>query len=438
MSNVAHINKNNVSHGNVPATIPANKPKKKERTPEEKEALMNQFLLGINGYHVGEVKEGDLDKMNNYVIQGDGIYLVIDNRIGQFITKVNNMEFPGLPKQFKGTRIKLKVPKIPSSIYEQIKKFFTDISEDMGEAEAFCQVYYDTKEKEYVVHVPEQTVSKASVNYDATKNLSEVDSERYIFVYEVHSHNTMGAFWSGTDNADEKDTRFYGVLGNLDKETIGEKYRYMIMGKEVEVKKEHIFDFTENLAVDKDELLKLIEEQENLTIDDLEQFMYAEEEVEYPKTWIDNIKKPTSHYSHGPGHGGYGGNYGGNYTGQSQKNQNSGTAGRQTHINRSTTHGNRGYGSSYYDEWDDDYDNQYGYGNYPSSYNSDKAEGERMAWLESVHDAYDLSELDQEDEIDAALEAFAGSIEPMHIGILVEKLVDNGHEGELTSCLRSV
>jgi hypothetical protein len=61
-----------------------------------------------------------------------------------------------------------------------------------------------------------------------------------------------------------------------------------------------------------------------------------------------------------------------------------------------------------------------------------------MAWLESVHDAYDLSELDQEDEIDAALEAFAGSIEPMHIGILVEKLVDNGHEGELTSCLRSV
>jgi hypothetical protein len=309
----------------------------------------------------------------------------------------------------------------------------------MGEAEAFCQVYYDTKEKEYVVHVPEQTVSKASVNYDATKNLSEVDSERYIFVYEVHSHNTMGAFWSGTDNADEKDTRFYGVLGNLDKETIGEKYRYMIMGKEVEVKKEHIFDFTENLAVDKDELLKLIEEQENLTIDDLEQFMYAEEEVEYPKTWIDNIKKAYfSLQSWSRSRWLWWQLWWELHRTESKKTKTQVLLGDKHISTDRPTHGNRGYGSSYYDEWDDDYDNQYGYGNYPSSYNSDKAEGERMAWLESVHDAYDLSELDQEDEIDAALEAFAGSIEPMHIGILVEKLVDNGHEGELTSCLRSV
>ena len=32
---------------------------------------------------------------------------------------------------------------------------------------------------------------------------------------DIHSHNTMGAFWSGTDNADEKETRLFGVLGKI-------------------------------------------------------------------------------------------------------------------------------------------------------------------------------------------------------------------------------
>jgi PRTRC genetic system protein A len=411
----------------VPATNP--KPKKKERSPEEKEALMNEFLLGINGYHVGEVGEAELNKMNNYVVQGDGIYLVIQNSIGQFITKIADMKFPGLPKQFNGTRIKLNVPKIPSDIYHQIVQFFTDISEDMGEAEAFCQVYYDKTEKEYVVHVPEQTVSKASVNYDATKNLSVVDSERYVFVFEIHSHNTMNAFWSGTDNADEKDTRFYGVLGHLDKDTIAEKYRYMIMGQEVEIKKEHIFDLSEDLSVDKEELKLIIDNTENLTIDDIEQFIYQEKEVKYPETWIDNIKKPYQQYGGNYGRGAHGFPRSNHYQDpNTQKNPNYGTVGRPTRSSQMDMFGNDGW-----DQWDE-------YEDYQNSYGIPTTEDEREAFinahLETIHEAYDMTELKNPEEEETALEAIACTIEPELVPTLIEKLIDYGHDGKIQEVTR--
>lgn len=412
----------------TPVPIPS-KPGKKERTPEEKKLLMNQFLLGINSYHVGEVSSDNLNKINNYVIQGDGVYLVIQNSIGQFITKIIDRDFPGLPKQFNGTRIKLNVPKIPSEIYYQIVAFFTDISEEMGEAEAFCQVHYDKEEKQYIVQVPEQTVGKASVTYDATKSLSAEDPERYSFVFEIHSHNTMNAFWSGTDNADEKDTRFYGVLGCLDKDEIAEKYRYMIMGKEIEVKKEHIFDFEEDLTIDKTELIKFINDQENLTIDDVEQFINQEDDIEYPANWIDNINKPVYNRNYYQGPNPYK-PYQKNLSVQSQKNQNFGTTGRPTHSRQKQI---EMFGHDYDDgSWQDDVPS------YKSGYNMDSPEiemYERMH-LEDIRNAYDMTDLREVEEEEQAIEMIASTIEPYMVPLLIEKLVDYGYDAKIREVTR--
>jgi hypothetical protein len=35
-------------------------------------------------------------------------------------------------------------------------------------------------------------------------------------ILDLHSHGNMGAFWSGTDNADEQGFRVYSVIGRLD------------------------------------------------------------------------------------------------------------------------------------------------------------------------------------------------------------------------------
>ena len=260
---------------------------------ETSEEIKRQFYRNAIDYITDKVDLNALSKNTNYAIQGDGIYAIVKNRIGKFILKMVDQAFPGMPIQFNGSKLVLDVPKIPEVIYWQIRQFFTDISKDMGEAEAFCQVYYDQTERRYVVHVPEQTVSKASVNYDATENLSVKNPERYILVFEIHSHNTMNAFWSGTDDSDEKETRFYGVLGNLDKDEIGEKFRTNILGKYVDLTRDHIFDFSNK--IDKSLVLNFLSNINESLVDTkaIMEILTNKPTPTYPKMWLENIKKPT-------------------------------------------------------------------------------------------------------------------------------------------------
>jgi len=223
---------------------------KNKRSEEKTEKLKREFLLGINEYHVGSIKEKIFQKLNNHIIQGDGDYLIIDNRIGKFSIKMRDAERPGLPCEIKQNRIDLKVPKIPEEMYHKMIEFFRHIASTMSNAEAFIQFYYDLEDQKYVAYVPQQKVSGASVVYDAGKNLDQINRSRYIFVFECHSHNNMNAFWSATDNRDEKDTRFFGVIGKINNPTVEERYRTMAAGKELALTKESIFNFSEKEAVD--------------------------------------------------------------------------------------------------------------------------------------------------------------------------------------------
>ena len=54
--------------------------------------------------------------------------------------------------------------------------------------------------------IPKQKVGKASVSYDWSHK-----KEGEEVILDIHSHNTMGAFFSGTDDHD--DTTFTGISG---------------------------------------------------------------------------------------------------------------------------------------------------------------------------------------------------------------------------------
>ena len=56
---------------------------------------------------------------------------------------------------------------------------------------------------------PEQAQARTHVGY--------VDHDQSNIVVECHSHNTMSAFFSPTDDHDEQGGRFYCVLGHLDR-----------------------------------------------------------------------------------------------------------------------------------------------------------------------------------------------------------------------------
>lgn len=65
------------------------------------------------------------------------------------------------------------------------------------------------------------------------------------------SHNTMGAFFSGTDNGDDRNAiRFSGVFGNLDRSTPSTIWRFNYMDKKYEASIEDIFEEPPQQAVE--------------------------------------------------------------------------------------------------------------------------------------------------------------------------------------------
>ena len=166
-----------------------------------------------------------------YVPSRDGkIYEVRKNRIGTFVAEADNVaHFDKVRAGFIPA-----LPKIPYSILVEIIAFF----KSRGETEAMANIYWSVDEQRYVVHVPMQTVSKASVE----TTLPDIGEEKFLLVMELHSHNTMEALFSHTDNCDETATRLYTVIGRLDKIFPDIVTRISVGGKFVEIAPTLVFD----------------------------------------------------------------------------------------------------------------------------------------------------------------------------------------------------
>lgn len=110
--------------------------------------------------------------------------------------------------------------KIPIEMLENIVEFFKRVmtmtrstGTGHGEYEAMAHIVWNKTTESYRVAIPKQKVSKAAVTYDWSH---VADDEEVIL--DIHSHNTMGAFFSGTDENDDKTyVGISGVAGELNK-----------------------------------------------------------------------------------------------------------------------------------------------------------------------------------------------------------------------------
>ncbi len=178
-------------------------------------------------------------KVISFVPSDDGnVYEVRANRIGTFIAKADNVTI--LNKVRAGFIPAL--PKIPYKILEDIISFFKSYITYSTELEALAYIYWSVSDSRYYVYVPKQQVSKMSV--DST--LPEMDEEKFPLVMEIHSHNTMPAVFSPTDNKDERMTRLYAVVGKLDHFFPDIKVRCSVGGKFVEISPNDVFESMES------------------------------------------------------------------------------------------------------------------------------------------------------------------------------------------------
>jgi len=112
--------------------------------------------------------------------------------------------------------------------------------------ELCVNVYYDTIDKIFKLNLHDQIISgdKAAYKYDENFEMSS----RYIRYLQIHSHNTMGANFSGIDDHDENYSSlcFYGVIGKITSKSkfynIDMKYRIWSGTRFIDLDFDDIFD----------------------------------------------------------------------------------------------------------------------------------------------------------------------------------------------------
>lgn len=174
-------------------------------------------------------------KAIGFVPSDDGkVYEVRANKIGVFISEAERVS---MMRKVRAGFIPA-LPKIPYRMLSEILSFFKEYVTDTGELEALAYIYWSFVDSRYYVHVPKQQVSKASVD----SSIPELDEDKFVLVMEIHSHNTMAARFSPTDDRDERATRLYTVVGRMDKVFPDITTRASVGGKYVEIEPETVFE----------------------------------------------------------------------------------------------------------------------------------------------------------------------------------------------------
>jgi PRTRC genetic system protein A len=194
----------------------------------------NPFVNMLCSYIVGPENIASDTKQFKFVMTGQGIKKVVRNRIGTFV--LDTKEVPGLGELKTG--VQLDVPRIPYELFQSMIQFFKRVMLEKGGAEAMLQFFYSPTESKYIAYCPKQTVSGGSVKFERNEEMES----KYILVAEVHSHNSMSAFFSSIDNNDEKRTMIFGVVGKLNQPVFEYRFRMSLAGEYEELSIYDIFE----------------------------------------------------------------------------------------------------------------------------------------------------------------------------------------------------
>lgn len=180
------------------------------------------------------------------------VYFMTKSGIGKMVTKVINgntfvffdtaKEIPFLPELTPSVGKNI-VNKIPKELLQEVIGSFNRIYLKT-KYEAAAQIYRKP-DGEYFIYYPQQAISGAQVKYTDDPNLVTLRQEGNTLIMELHSHNSMGAFWSGTDNSNEKECGLYMVIGTFGSPTCTYKCRVKNEDIYVDFPAHEVFDMTE-------------------------------------------------------------------------------------------------------------------------------------------------------------------------------------------------
>ena len=161
------------------------------------------------------------------VLGTDAVYEVRRTPLGAFVAPV----LPGLDVAegfYSG------VPKAPARLLASVIEAFKACPKH----EAVVEIFYDRRDDSFEPYWPPQRNATAgAVEYDPLPETDDVF--RYV---NIHSHNAMPAFFSGTDDEYENATGLFGVIGRVEDQKPEALFRASCGGLFVPLEIEDLFD----------------------------------------------------------------------------------------------------------------------------------------------------------------------------------------------------
>jgi PRTRC genetic system protein A len=203
------------------------------------EFLTPEIRARFTGVSLGELEEGQTAKSTQFYLFEDGVWCQQNLPMGFLLSqqsKWTNKSLPQKPKEWR-EGFTLSLPKLPAEILLQVVTFFKAVNTKY-KAEAYASIFWDGTN--YRVEVPVQTISGGRV-----KHQQQGDFPGQIEMMQVHSHDSMGAFFSGTDDKDEQEhgQRVYAVFGKLGQTIPESRWRIQAGGQFYDIKMSDIIEW---------------------------------------------------------------------------------------------------------------------------------------------------------------------------------------------------
>ena len=166
--------------------------------------------------------EGNPGLFYNYILARNGLFVRAESPLIGATICIARAEIRGLSHLRE--EVELKKGKIPRRLFELALSALS--------AEQHREKYLAvTWEGEYRLRVPRQVGDAGGVQYEVLPNT----------VLDIHSHGTMSAFFSSTDDRDEQGLKLYMVVGGLNRLVPEVKLRAGVYGYFAPVRLEEIF-----------------------------------------------------------------------------------------------------------------------------------------------------------------------------------------------------
>jgi hypothetical protein len=275
-------------------------------------SLTNALAAQLIGYHVGpQSVEKYNEKPTNIVYAANGVFRVVKTPIALFKTEIGKVETkqPVLGIEAMTAGPELLIPKIPFRYLQMILSWYRDIeTKDHTEASvlffwnhnnvALPVAYADDKpingllvDGQLIIYCPIQRNSAGLSEFHMDTMVGWL-RENTALLCETHSHNTMNAFFSGTDDANENATQFYGVWGKVTSAEPAFAFRYVSGDQKIQIPASELFEWPKKVI----KTIEVIEEDGKEPIqvvkETKEELIKGPfEHVDYPEDWMPQHSK---------------------------------------------------------------------------------------------------------------------------------------------------